>query len=122
MATPSKKASRKKPAKKATAKAVKKTARKAAKKSVKKTAKKASKKAAKKTLAKSSTATAKQAVTKKKPFKRKKPSTPAPALEIGPDVLELIRALDDYKLKYNRPFPGWSEVLHVLKSLGYKKR
>ncbi|MCC6671699.1 MAG: hypothetical protein IT458_11595 [Planctomycetes bacterium] len=46
----------------------------------------------------------------------------APAdLEIDPDALEFIAALDAFRKKHNRPFPTWSEVLYVLKQLGYKR-
>jgi len=38
-----------------------------------------------------------------------------------PDVIEFITAVDDYKRKHARPFPSWSEVLEVLKGLGYRK-
>jgi hypothetical protein len=37
------------------------------------------------------------------------------------DELEFINALNAYKQAYDKPFPTWSEVLHVLKSLGYRK-
>ena len=35
--------------------------------------------------------------------------------------LEFINAINAYKQAYGKPFPTWSEVLHVLKSLGYRK-
>ncbi len=35
--------------------------------------------------------------------------------------IEFMRAMDDYKRKSGRPFPTWSEVLEVLRSLGYRK-
>ena len=41
--------------------------------------------------------------------------------EVDHEVLEFIRALDDYRKARGRPFPSWSEVLHVLRSLGYRK-
>lgn len=41
--------------------------------------------------------------------------------DLGPDELEFIAALDTYKKANGRPFPSWSEVLHVLRSLGYRK-
>lgn len=41
--------------------------------------------------------------------------------EMGPDVLEFIRAMDDYRVRHGRPFPSWSEVLDVLRALGYRK-
>lgn len=37
------------------------------------------------------------------------------------DVLEFIKAIDDYRRKNNRPFPTWSEILVIVHSLGYKK-
>lgn len=77
------------------------------------------------------------ATTKKKPTKtaaakpEKKPkvasSLPRSALEnnddveIDPDALEFIAALDKYKKIHSRPFPSWSEVLFVIKQLGYRK-
>jgi len=41
--------------------------------------------------------------------------------EMPPDVLEFITAIDDYKRTHRRPFPNWSEVLDVVKSLGYTR-
>jgi hypothetical protein len=35
--------------------------------------------------------------------------------------LEFMRAMQDYKQKSGRMFPTWSEVLEVLRSLGYEK-
>jgi hypothetical protein len=46
----------------------------------------------------------------------------APSLDVDADVLEFIAALDAYKAAHSRPFPSWSEVLHVLRSLGYRRR
>lgn len=37
------------------------------------------------------------------------------------DELEFINAINAYKQRYGRPFPTWSEVLHVLRFLGYRK-
>ncbi len=37
------------------------------------------------------------------------------------EELEFIRAVNDYKQQYNKPFPTWSEILHILKSMGYRK-
>lgn len=39
--------------------------------------------------------------------------------EMPPDVIEFITAIDDYKRLNRRPFPTWSEVLEILKGLGY---
>jgi hypothetical protein len=38
------------------------------------------------------------------------------------EELEFINAVNHYKQKYNKPFPTWSEILHILKSIGYEKR
>ena len=37
-------------------------------------------------------------------------------------VLEFIQAIDDYKRAEGRPFPNWSEVLDIVKGLGYQRR
>ena len=41
--------------------------------------------------------------------------------EMPAEVLEFITAIDDYKRAQQRPFPTWSEVLDILKSLGYAR-
>ncbi len=48
-------------------------------------------------------------------------STPL-GLDIDAEVLEFIEAIDRFKKANGRPFPSWSEVLFVLKELGYSKR
>ena len=37
------------------------------------------------------------------------------------DEIEFMRSMDDYKRKSGRQFPTWSEVLEVIRSLGYRK-
>jgi hypothetical protein len=37
------------------------------------------------------------------------------------DEVEFMKAMDDYKRKSGRMFPTWSEVLEVVRSLGYSK-
>ena len=37
------------------------------------------------------------------------------------DEREFLMAIDKYKRQERRPYPTWSEVLAVLKSLGYRK-
>ena len=37
------------------------------------------------------------------------------------DEIEFMKAMDQYKRENRRPFPTWSEVLEVLRSLGYRK-
>jgi hypothetical protein len=40
---------------------------------------------------------------------------------LRPEEMEFINAINAYKTKHSRPFPTWSEVLHVVKALGYRK-
>ena len=42
--------------------------------------------------------------------------------EMTEEVLEFITAIDEYKRKRGRSFPTWSEVLEVLKGLGYERK
>jgi hypothetical protein len=42
-------------------------------------------------------------------------------LEVDDEVLEFIAALERFKKQHGRPFPSWSEVLHVVRSLGYRR-
>ena len=37
------------------------------------------------------------------------------------DEIVFMKAMDQYKRSNRRPFPTWSEVLEVLRSLGYRK-
>uniref|UniRef100_A0A7C2NX82 Uncharacterized protein n=1 Tax=Schlesneria paludicola TaxID=360056 RepID=A0A7C2NX82_9PLAN len=37
------------------------------------------------------------------------------------DEIEFMKAMDDYKRKSGRMFPTWSEVLEVVRGLGYTK-
>lgn len=37
------------------------------------------------------------------------------------DEVEFMSAMDHYKRRSGRPFPTWSEVLEVVRSLGYRK-
>lgn len=37
------------------------------------------------------------------------------------EEIEFMKAIDEYKRDFCRPFPTWSEVLEVAKSLGYRK-
>lgn len=76
----------------------------------------ATKKAKKKKLPASKKAKKKQQARGGKKKLRKGPAT-----EVTTEVLEFINALDDFKKSENRPFPTWSEVLEVLKKLGYRK-
>lgn len=41
--------------------------------------------------------------------------------EMTDEQFEFVLAIDTYKRLNNRPFPTWTEVLEVLKQLGYRK-
>lgn len=42
--------------------------------------------------------------------------------EYSPDELEFMRAMDQYKRTSGRMFPTCSEILEVLRTLGYERR
>lgn len=37
------------------------------------------------------------------------------------EQFEFVMAIDKYKRKNARPFPTWTEILEVIKALGYRK-
>ena len=37
------------------------------------------------------------------------------------EQFEFVMAVDEYKRKNDRPFPTWTEVLEVIKAIGYRK-
>jgi hypothetical protein len=37
------------------------------------------------------------------------------------DEIQFMKAMDQYKRDNRRPFPTWSEVLEVLRSMGYRR-
>jgi hypothetical protein len=41
--------------------------------------------------------------------------------EMTDEQFEFVMAVDTYKRLNNRPFPTWTEVLEVVKQLGYRK-
>jgi hypothetical protein len=41
--------------------------------------------------------------------------------EYSADEIEFMRAMELYKRVCHRPFPTWTEVLEVIKALGYRK-
>jgi hypothetical protein len=41
--------------------------------------------------------------------------------QMSQDQFEFLMAIDEYKQKNSRPFPTWTEVLEVIKALGYRK-
>lgn len=38
-----------------------------------------------------------------------------------PEEIEFMKAMDDYKRRSGRQFPTWSEVLEVIRCIGYRK-
>lgn len=50
------------------------------------------------------------------------PERSSPALaEVDADALEFIAAIDRFKKEHGRPFPSWSEVLLIVRQLGYRR-
>jgi hypothetical protein len=41
--------------------------------------------------------------------------------QMSAEQFEFIMAIDEYKRNNVRPFPSWTEVLEVIKALGYRK-
>jgi len=41
--------------------------------------------------------------------------------EMDAEQFEFVMAIDEYKRVNNRPFPSWTEVLEVIRYLGYRK-
>jgi len=41
--------------------------------------------------------------------------------EMNDEQFELIKAIDAYKRANNRPFPTYTEILEIMKALGYRK-
>jgi hypothetical protein len=37
------------------------------------------------------------------------------------EQFEFIMAIDQYKKLNNKPFPSWTEILEIIKTLGYRK-
>jgi hypothetical protein len=44
-----------------------------------------------------------------------------PMAEIDGEALEFIAAIDRFKKQHGRPFPSWSEVLMIVRELGYRR-
>ena len=56
----------------------------------------------------------------------KKPTRPSErksrfATPVDGDALEFIQAVEKYRKDKGRPFPAWTEILQIVKSLGYRK-
>jgi len=41
--------------------------------------------------------------------------------QMSDEQFEFLMAMDEYKSKNARPFPTWTEVLEIIKALGYRK-
>lgn len=41
--------------------------------------------------------------------------------EMSDEQFEFVMAIDEYKRLNRKPFPSWTEVLEVIKYLGYRK-
>lgn len=41
--------------------------------------------------------------------------------QMSDEQFEFLMAIDEYKRTNTRPFPTWTEVLEVIKALGYRK-
>jgi len=41
--------------------------------------------------------------------------------QMSDEQFEFLMAIDEYKRKNTRPFPTWTEVLELIKALGYRK-
>jgi hypothetical protein len=44
-----------------------------------------------------------------------------PGANFTDDEIEFLKAMENYKRKFSRPFPSWHEVLKVILELGYHK-
>jgi hypothetical protein len=41
--------------------------------------------------------------------------------EMSEEQFEFLMAIDQYKRVNRRPFPSWTEVLEIIRALGYRK-
>jgi hypothetical protein len=41
--------------------------------------------------------------------------------QMSEEQFAFLMAIDEYKKKNSRPFPTWTEVLEIIKALGYRK-
>ena len=41
--------------------------------------------------------------------------------QMSDEQFEFLMAIDEYKKQNSRPFPTWTEILEVIKALGYRK-
>lgn len=48
-----------------------------------------------------------------------RPGVPPRPDQMDEEVVAFITAIEEYKRQNRRPFPNWSEILEVVKALGY---
>src|SRR5262245_61118947 len=60
-------------------------------------------------------------VSQRRKVERRRQIDPTCERDYTTDEIEFMRAMDEYRRKSGRQFPTWSEVLEVLKALGYKR-
>ena len=53
--------------------------------------------------------------------RRSEPRKSAEEGQMSDEQFEFLMAVDEYKKKNSRPFPTWTEVLELIKALGYRK-
>jgi len=122
MAIATKKKASKKAKKAAAGKSGTSKAAKTAGKPKKKAASKAPAKVAAKAASKKAPATKATTPPKASKARSGEPERSAPKMaEVDADVLEFIAAIDAFKQQHGRPFPSWSEVLLIVRQLGYKR-
>ncbi len=46
---------------------------------------------------------------------------PPPTERNEAEVMEFLKAIDNFKRRTNKLFPSWSDILDILKGLGYRK-
>ncbi|MCH2107578.1 MAG: hypothetical protein MK291_13175 [Planctomycetes bacterium] len=94
---------------------------KSAKKPTKKKATKKKKKVAKSKATKKPNAAAKKRGKKAAKTAHENNRNPIRPDEMSADLVEFITAIDSYKRIHERPFPSWSEVLDIVRALGYSR-
>ncbi|MHC4635933.1 MAG: hypothetical protein ACYTBP_00815 [Planctomycetota bacterium] len=53
--------------------------------------------------------------------RRSEPRKAAEEGQMSDEQFEFLMAVDEYKKKNSRPFPTWTEILELIKALGYRK-
>ena len=58
---------------------------------------------------------------RRRPERRRQVDPTTCERDYNDDEIEFMKAMDQYKRDNRRPFPTWSEVLEVIRALGYRK-